>query len=292
MTQAPQAGPARRGRRPSRAPQAGPARPGRPWRAGLRPLRSALGLFTILPVGAAPEIGRDDAARAVLWLPVAGLLLSVPAAGVLLAVQAGGDSAPRRLLAAALAVGVLALLTGGLHLDGLADTADGLGSRRPRDEALAIMRRSDVGPFGVAALVFTVLVQVTALATVAPGRSAAAALAAAAVTGRVGVVLATGPGSPAARPDGFGALVAGATTARARIMTGAVLPAAAGAAAAAAWGWYPAVRAVIAVLAGLCAAGLLRRLAVRRLGGMTGDVFGALVEVSSATVLLALALTA
>ena len=293
--QAPQAGPGRRGR----APQAGPGEPGRPRRvgllprrAGLLPLRSALGLFTILPVRAAPEIGRQDAARAVLWLPVTGLLLSVPAAGVLLAVQAGGYSAPRRLLAAALATGVLALLTGALHLDGLADTADGLGSRRPRDEALAIMRRSDIGPFGVAALLFTVLVQVTALATVAPGWPAAAALAVAAVTGRAAVVLATGPGSPAARPDGFGALVAGGTTARARIMTGAVLLAAAAATAAAAWGWYPAVRAVIAVLAGLCAAGLLRRLAVRRLGGMTGDVFGALVEVSSATVLLALALTA
>ena len=275
----------------TQAPQAGPARPGRPWPAAALPLRSALGLFTILPVRAAPGIGRPDAARAVLWLPVAGLLLSVPAAGVLLGVQAGGGSAPRRLLAAALAIGVLALLTGGLHLDGLADTADGLGSRRPRDEALAIMRRSDVGPFGVVALLFTVLVQVTALATVTAGWPGVAALAVAAVTGRTAVVLATGPGSPAARPDGFGALVAGATSARARITAVAVLLAAA-AATAAAWGWYPAARAVIAVLAGLCAAGLLRRLAVRRLGGMTGDVFGALVEVSSAMVLLALALTA
>ena len=275
----------------TQAPQAGPARPGRPWPAAALPLRSALGLFTILPVRAVPEIGRPDAARAVLWLPVAGLLLSVPAAGVLLGVQAGGGSAPRRLLAAALAIGVLALLTGGLHLDGLADTADGLGSRRPRDEALAIMRRSDVGPFGVVALLFTVLVQVTALATVTAGWPGVAALAVAAVTGRTAVVLATGPGSPAARPDGFGALVAGATSARARITAVAVLLAAA-ATTAAAWGWYPAARAVIAVLAGLCAAGLLRRLAVRRLGGMTGDVFGALVEVSSAMVLLALALTA
>jgi len=275
----------------TQAPQAGPARPGRPWPAAALPLRSALGLFTILPVRAVPEIGRPDAARAVLWLPVAGLLLSVPAAGVLLGVQAGGGSAPRRLLAAALAIGVLALLTGGLHLDGLADTADGLGSRRPRDEALAIMRRSDVGPFGVVALLFTVLVQVTALATVTAGWPGVAALAVAAVTGRTAVVLATGPGSPAAGPDGFGALGAGATSARARITAVAVLLAAA-AATAAAWGWYPAARAVIAVLAGLCAAGLLRRLAVRRLGGMTGDVFGALVEVSSAMVLLALALTA
>jgi adenosylcobinamide-GDP ribazoletransferase len=276
----------------TQAPRAGQARPGRPGRAGLAPLRAALGLFTILPVKTAPEIGRDEAARAVLWLPVAGLLLAVPAAGVLFAVQAGGDSGPRRLLAAALAVGVLALLTGGLHLDGLADTADGLGSRRPRDEALAIMRRSDVGPFGVAALLFTVLVQVTALATVAPGWPEAAALAAAAVTGRTAVVLATGPGSPPARPDGFGALVAGATTMRARVTAAVLLLAVTAAAAGTAWGPYPALRAVIAVLAGLCAGELLRRLARRRLGGMTGDVFGALVEVSAAVTLLALALTA
>ena len=277
--------------------QAPPSRPGQParleraWRAGLVPLRTALGLFTILPVRAAPEIGRDDAARAVLWLPAVGLLLSVPAAAVLLAVEAGGHSGPRRLLAAALAIGVLALLTGGLHLDGLADTADGLGSRRPREEALAIMRRSDVGPFGVAALLFTVLVQITALATVAPGWPDAAALAVAVVTGRTAVVLATGPGSPAARPDGFGALVAGATSARARVTAGAALFAVT-AATAAAWGGYPAVRGAVAVLAGLCAGDLLRRLARRRLGGMTGDVFGAVVEVSAAVALLALALTA
>jgi len=269
--------------------QAPPARQDRPWQAGLAALRDALGLFTILPVRAAPEIGRREAARAVLWLPVAGALLAVPAGGVLLAVEAGGHSAPRRLLAAALAIGLLALLTGGLHLDGLADTADGLGSRRPRDEALAIMRRSDVGPFGVAALLFTVLVQITALATVNPGWPGAGAVLLAAVTGRVAVVLATGPGAPAARPGGFGALVAAATTAWARIAAGAgVLVLAAGTAAAVA-GPAAALRAAVAVLAGLFAAELLRRIAVRRLGGMTGDVFGALIEVAAATAVLALA---
>jgi adenosylcobinamide-GDP ribazoletransferase len=270
--------------------QAPPARQDRPWQAGLAALRDALGLFTILPVRAAPEIGRRDAARAVLWLPAAGALLAVPAAGVLLAVEAGGHAAPRRLLAAALAIGVLALLTGGLHLDGLADTADGLGSRRARDEALAIMRRSDVGPFGVAALLFTVLVQITALATMTPGWPGAGAVVLAAVTGRVAVVLATGPGSPAARPGGFGALVAAATTARARVAAGAGLLVVAAGTAAAVSGTAAALRAAAAVVAGLLAAELLRRIAVRRLGGMTGDVFGALIEVASATAVLALAL--
>jgi len=270
--------------------QAPPARQDRPWQGGLAALRDALGLFTILPVRGDPVIGRREAARAVLCLPVAGLLLAVPAAGVLLAVEAGGHSAPRKLLAAVLATGVLALLTGGLHLDGLADTADGLGSRRPRDEALAIMRRSDVGPFGVTALLFTVLVQVTALATVRPGWPGAWAVLLGAVTGRVAVVLATGPGSPAARPDGFGALVAAATTARARVAAGAALLVVAAGTAAVVSGPVAALRAAAAVLAGLLAAGLLRRIAVRRLGGLTGDVFGALIEVAAATALLVLAL--
>jgi len=270
--------------------QAPPTRQDRPWQAGLVALRDALGLFTILPVRAAPEIGRREAAGAVLWLPAVGALLAVPAGGVLLAVEAGGHSAPRRLLGAVLAIGLLALLTGGLHLDGLADTADGLGSRRPRDEALAIMRRSDVGPLGVAALLFTVLVQITALATVDPGWPGAGAVLLAAVTGRVAVVLATGPGSPAARPGGFGALVAAATTARARVATGAGVFVLAAGAAAVVSGPAAALRAAVAVPAGLLAAELLRRTAVRRLGGLTGDVFGAVIEVAAATALLALAL--
>jgi adenosylcobinamide-GDP ribazoletransferase len=261
-----------------------------PGLAGLAPLRTALGLFSVVPVRPAGTIGRDDAARAVLWLPVVGALLALPAAGVLLAVEAGGGATPRRLLAAALATGVLALLTGGLHLDGLADTADGLGSRRPRDEALAIMRRSDAGPFGVAALLFVLLIQITALATVRPGWPAAAALMAAAVTGRAAVVLATGPGSPPARPDGFGALVAGGTSSRARLATGLAPPAVVMVTAGLAWGLPWAIRGAAAVLAGLLVAGLLRRAARSRLGGLTGDVFGAQIELGATAVLLVLAL--
>jgi len=152
------------------------------------------------------------------------------------------------------------------------------------------MRRSDVGPLGVAALVFTVLVQITALGTVNPGWPGAGAVLLAAVTGRVTVVLATGRGSPAARPDGFGALVAGATAARARLTAGTAVLAVAAGTAAVVSGPAAALRATTAVVAGLLAAALLRRIAVRRLGGLTGDVFGALIEVGAAAALLALAL--
>jgi adenosylcobinamide-GDP ribazoletransferase len=259
--------------------------------APARPLRTALSLFTVIPVARDPAVSEDGAARAVLWLPVVGGLLAVAAAGVLAAVQAGGHDGARRLLAATLAVAVLGVLTGGLHLDGLADTADGLGSGRRGAEALAIMHRSDIGPFGVMGLLVVVLVQITALAALTPGMASAAALAAAAVTGRVAVVRATGPGSPPARPSGFGALVAGTASARARAVTAALLLAAVAAGAAGLGGLPLVARALGAVAAGLLAGELLRRLALRRLGGMTGDVFGALIEVGTATVLLVLALT-
>ena len=262
---------------------------GRTMTQRTRSWRVALSLFTVIPAGTGGELGEGEAARAVFWLPAVGLLLGVAGGGAVLAVDAGGFTTARRLLGAALAVALLGLLTGGLHLDGLADTADGLGSRRPAADALAIMRRSDVGPLGVAALVLVVLVQVTALASVPRGSLAAAALVLAAVTSRVAAVLATG--SPAARPGGFGALVAGQTGARGRAVSAAVLLGAVVLAGLALGGVAVAARGLIAALAGLLAAGLLGRIARRRLGGMTGDVFGAIIEVSTATVLVACALS-
>ncbi len=253
-----------------------------------RGLRTALSLFTVIPAGTDPELGEGDAAAALRWLPAVGLLVGGLGAGVVLGVGAAGGSAARRLLGAALAVALLTLLTGGLHLDGLADTADGLGSRRPAAQALDIMRRSDIGPMGVAALVLLLLIQVAALAAVPRPSLAAAALMLAAVTGRVAVVVATG--SPAARPGGFGALVAGRTSAADRELTVALLGCAVAAAGLAAGGWPLAGRGLAAALAGLLAGGLVRLIAVRRLGGVTGDVFGAILEVSTAAVLITCAL--
>ena len=249
----------------------------------MRSLRTAVSLFTVIPVGGEAELAEGDAARAVLWMPVVGLLLGLAGAGVMIGVNAGGSGGPRRLLGAALAVGLIALLTGGLHLDGLADTADGLGSRRAPADALAIMRRSDVGPMGVAALVLVLLVQVTAVAAVPDG--AAASLVLAEVTGRAAVVVATG--SPAARPGGFGALVAGRTSPLARTLVVVLLGCAIVVAGLASAGAGLAVRGLVAALIGLLAGGLLQLVARRRLGGMTGDVFGAIVEVSTTAVLVA-----
>jgi adenosylcobinamide-GDP ribazoletransferase len=281
------------GRRPGNAAPP-PSAPGAPaWRV-------ALSLFTVIPAGVGGDLDDAAAARAVFWLPVLGAGLGLAASAVLVFVAAGELSPQRQFLGAALAVALLGVATGGLHLDGLADTADGLGSRRPADQALEIMRRSDAGPFGVATLLLVLLVQVSALASLprgwgwgdggwaGSGWTGASGLVLAAVTSRVAVVLATG--SPSARPSGFGALVAGRTGATGRAASAAALLAAVVAAGLALGGVAAAARGAAAALAGLAVAALLRWAARRRLGGVTGDVFGAIIELSTATVLLVLVL--
>jgi adenosylcobinamide-GDP ribazoletransferase len=141
---------------------------------------------------------------------------------------------------------------------------------------------------GVAALILVLLVQVTALAAVPRLPLAAAAMVLAEVTGRVSVVIATA--SPAARPGGFGALVAGRTTAAERALTAGALACAAVAAGLTAGGPALAARGLAATAAGLLAGWLVQRTARRRLGGMTGDVFGAILQLSATTVLLVAAL--
>ena len=265
--------------------------------------RVALSLFTVIPAGVGGALDEGAAARAVFWLPVLGAGLGLAGSAVMVFVAAGDFSAQRQFLGAALAVALLAVATGGLHLDGLADTADGLGSRRPADQALEIMRRSDSGPLGVATLLLVLLVQVTALASLprgwtgsgwtgsswtGSGWTGASALVLAAVTSRVAVVLATG--SPSARPSGFGALVAGRTSAAGRVASVVLLVGAVVAAGLALGGVAAAARGAGAAVAGLAVAALLRWAARRRLGGMTGDVFGAIIELSTATVLVVLVL--
>lgn len=208
------------------------------------------------------------------WAPAVGLVLGAVAAGVLVAGQRLGLPP---LVAGALAIGALAVARRGLHLDGLADTVDGLGSGRPATGALAVMRRGDVGPFGVAALVLTLLLQAAAAVAAGPW-----ALAAAVTTGRAALTLACHHRVPAARPDGLGALVAG-TVGWPAVVAAVVL--------AAAVATPLGARGVVASLAGLLAAVLLLRHAVRRLGGMTGDVLGACCE-TAVTVSLVVSATA
>ncbi|MDH6626817.1 adenosylcobinamide-GDP ribazoletransferase [Streptomyces sp. LBL] len=250
-------------------------------------LRFAFGTLTAFPV----EVSRWDreAARAgMLCAPVAGLAVGVCAAvlGLFLLYMGAGP-----LLAAVASAAVPAVLTRGLHLDGLADTADGLGSGKPAADALRIMKQSDIGPFGVLALVFVLLAQVAALAQLYGASWTRGALAAvvAATAARLALTLAARSGVPAARPEGLGAAVAGVLPVRAAVLTAVVvLVAAAGAGAL--LGEYDVVRTACAVAAAVGVSELLLGRCTRRFGGVTGDVFGALAETAATTALVVLAL--
>jgi adenosylcobinamide-GDP ribazoletransferase len=222
------------------------------------------------------------------WAPAVGLLLGVIASAVLFLADHPLGAGP--LTASGLAVGSLALLTRGLHLDGLADLADGLASGKPAAAALDIMRRSDIGPLGVVTLVLTLLLQVAALSQAeSAGHSRGpAALIAAVVTGRLALTWACRRGVSAARPDGLGALVAGSVRPVVPAMATAVTLAVAISATVAGGqlGWT----LPLAVAAGLAAAFAVQRHAVRRLGGLTGDVLGALAEIATTVTLVVAAM--
>ena len=250
-------------------------------------LRLAVGTLTAVPVRVT-RVDPPTAGQAMLWAPAVGAALGLACgwAGWLAALAGAGP-----LLCAALSLAALAALTRGLHLDGLADTADGLGCARPAEEALRIMKAPDIGPFGVVTLVLVLLVEAAALAELWGDPAAAfAALAIAAATGRLAVSWACRHGVPAARPSGLGVLVAQTVEPGPLAgVTAAVLTVAVAAGGLTA-GPAGVARAALAVLAGLGAAALLLRHAVRRFGGITGDVLGALVETATAAALLVLAL--
>ncbi|MFB6555321.1 adenosylcobinamide-GDP ribazoletransferase [Streptomyces sp. NPDC056405] len=258
-------------------------------------LRFAFGTLTVFPVKVT-RWDREAARGGMLCAPLAGLAvgLAAAAAGLLLLFLGAGS-----LLAAVATAAVPAVLTRGLHLDGLADTADGLGSGKPAEDALRIMKQSDIGPFGVLALVFVLFAQVAALAQAYDGSWARGALAAvvSATAARLALTLAARSGVPAARPEGLGAAVAGVVPVVGALAATAVVTAA-GAAAAALLGPYgglydglsEAVRTALAVLCAVAVAELLLRHCVRRFGGVTGDVFGGAAETAATTALVVLAL--
>ncbi|MEV6647088.1 adenosylcobinamide-GDP ribazoletransferase [Amycolatopsis sp. NPDC051371] len=239
--------------------------------------RMAVGTLTTVPVPAPRVIDRRVAGGAMMLGPLAAL----PLAAVAGLIVAGGIALHLPSLAtAALALGAVALGSRGLHLDGLADTADGLGASYDRAKALDVMRRGDSGPTGVATLVFVLLVQVGALAGAAHPVSAVVV---SVLVGRCTLSMSCARGVPSARPEGLGATVAGSVPRTVAV----VIAVAAGGLAALIPGtdWWRGPLAV--AIAYVVTAALLIR-CTRRLGGVTGDVLGAGVEVAVAAALLAL----
>lgn len=239
-----------------------------------RALLAAIGLLTRVPLGHARPAPADLLAAAPLF----------PLVGVALGALVGGAAAAMALalpalLAGALAVGLELALTGALHVDGLADSADGLAGR-DRDEALAIMRDHSVGTYGAAALGLDLLAKAAAIGALAESGAVLPVVAAFALSRAAPLPLAAA--LPYARSGaGTGRLLADGMSPRAAL---------AGVGLAAGLAVVAAGAAALTLLLCLAVAtGVVGALARRRLRGVTGDTMGAAIEL---TAILALVVAA
>lgn len=235
-------------------------------------LALAVSFLTILPVRLrAPD--SPDLGAAAAWFPVVGALIGALAGGV----RAGAEPVVGATAATVLAMAALVLSTGGIHQDGLADTADGLGVRGDPERRLAVMRDSATGAFGVLALIGWALLLFAALAPLS-GREALAALVTAGALSRWAALLHAASTSPA-RPDGLGA----------GFRVGRVVLATASACAVVVAGVADgAVPGLVALGIALAIALLSAWAARRAIGGRTGDTIGATVAVVEVAVCTAL----
>jgi adenosylcobinamide-GDP ribazoletransferase len=292
-------------------------------------LRLAFGTLTILPVRPPSTVDRRTAGRAMVLAPLVGMSLGLVVVAALWAVGGGSlltfpphgsltylagahDAAPRispwsPMVSAVAVVAVIAVLTRAMHLDGLADVADGLGSGKRGGDAVAVMRRSDLGPFGVVTLVLVLFFQVMACVDLVQSLPGLAGIVVALVLSRLVLPVLCLSGIPAARPEGLGAAVAGSVSRRALVLavglsllcvlvvivlTGVVEPVALGGldGLTAASSFHNPVRHVVGVVvAPAVVTGLFARHCVRRFGGVSGDVLGACVELTFTTCLIVLA---
>jgi adenosylcobinamide-GDP ribazoletransferase len=242
-------------------------------------LRLAVGTLTALPVRPPTHVDQRTARTAVLLAPPAALPLGLAVAATLwLTHLLGADP----LASGFLAVGVLALGSRAFHLDGLADTADGLTASYDRERSLAAMKSGSVGPAGVTALIVVLGVQVVGFAGLSDEPLAAGVLV---LASRAALALTCMRGIPAAAGEGLRVPFAGSVSWPLALLR---------------WVSAAVVAGLVLVLLGLpwlgvaigfaiatVLVGLLVRRAITRLGGVTGDIFGASIELTLATLLLA-----
>lgn len=236
-------------------------------------LRTGLAFCTRLPVTAASDARLSDAA----WtLPIAGLVVGLIGALVLYAALALGIPP---FAAATLAIGATALTTGCLHEDGLADTADGFGGGRDRARVLEILRDSRIGAYGVIALIVSFLLRIGSLASLAALGAWPATLALiAAHTGARAALPLFMRAVPRARDDGLSAAAGRPSegVAAGAAVIGAV-------ASLACLGFGATFVSLILIALALT---LLARMAIRKIGGQTGDVLGAAEQAGEILILL------
>ncbi|MDQ1304560.1 MAG: adenosylcobinamide-GDP ribazoletransferase [Actinomycetota bacterium] len=276
-----------------------PEPPPAPASATADAFRLAIGTFTRLPTRAPSVVDRRRGGLSLLLAPAVGLLLGCLAAfaGLLLwwiAGAAGNASTPIAFVAAAVTLATASWLSRGLHLDGLADLADGLGSvpgpaTADGERMTAAMRDPQIGAFGAIALIFTIGVQLTALASCFATGLGASAFVAAAISSRSTLVLVARRGTPS-RASGLGAAVVGVVPTTVGVLEWSVIAGLISVllwSAGAAWFAGP-----IAASLALAAALVVRRIALQRLTVVTGDVLGACVEGATTVFLVLLAVLA
>lgn len=245
---------------------------GAPLRDGLR---LAVGTLSRLPTAPPGRVDRSVARVAMLLAPVAVVPPALLWAAAHLAVV--HTSTPGTLVGVLL-VAATALWSRGLHLDGLADTCDGLSASYDRDRALAVMKTGDVGPSGAVALGVVLLAQSVALGDLLSTWGGTTLALVALLASRHALAWGCARAVPAARPGGLGAAVGGSVgPAALAAATVVVLALSTLTAVSSETRWYA---GPLVVGVGLLGAVCVLRTAVRRLGGMSGDVLGAVVEVT------------
>ena len=238
-------------------------------------LRSAVAFLTVIPVTSGE--GKPGARLGRAYFPAVGALVGL-VAGVAFAITAALTTP---LLGAVAAVAALAALTGGLHLDGVADAADGLLGRGDLARRLEMMRDPRVGSFGATALGILLLGDVAALEGMTPARAIVALVIAGALS-RLAMLCVVAL-VPYVREAGLGVAAAGANRVFDLVLGSALV------AIVCLLDWR---RALVAVLVVALVTTLVAALARRRIGGATGDVYGAVTEVCQLAALLTFAVRA
>lgn len=232
----------------------------------------AFQFLTIIPVPVKLRCEADDMGRATAWFPLAGLSIG----GILLLADIAIAPLFPRQLADAMLIALLALLTGGLHLDGLADVFDGLAARGNKERFLSIMKDSRVGAIGVVGLVLALLLKYSALLALPVYMKRPSLLFFPAAARFCQVVLLSG--SRSARSDGLGsAVLLGMRPQHLLAATAIILPVT----------WLTLKLAgVFALLSATAWAALVKLWFQKRLGGITGDIVGFMSEIAEILILL------